>query len=166
MITADNRARIWTRHIAAGLFVALMAAFLVTLVEMAHAHQAISVALRPLVSWVLIVLEWPVLLLDRPVLHFRHMFYDSHVQGVYFWYSLSVYIFVNGAGWTFLFLAGAATVRRLLSFRKIWVRSKAPTPPPGSPPPRSSDTPPAADPRGTEAAPAPRRRPGSGAESA
>jgi hypothetical protein len=166
MITAGNRARIWARHVAAGFFVAFVAAFSITLVDMAHEHEAISVAQRPMVSWVIIVLEWPVLLLDRPVLHAGHMFYHSHVQGVDFWYSLSEFIFVNGAGWTVLFLVGAAAVRRLLSFRAIWMRSKGSSPPPETPPPRRSDTPRAADPRGTEAAPAPRRRPGSGAESA
>lgn len=117
MSTDDWKADV-RKKIRAGFAIALLAIFLCTLADMAHAHRAIPCGFDPLVSWILIILEWPVLLLDRPLLHSGYMFYHSHVQGSDFWKSLWLYFFTNGSGWSVLFVILIALWRKLLKLLK------------------------------------------------
>jgi hypothetical protein len=97
----------------AGAMLALLGVFLESLLRLAYDHNALSQEWQSVSVSVLLVLQWPGLLVEKLGITGATYFTHSHSLGEDFWYSLVNYFIVNSAGWSILLLTLAWAASKL-----------------------------------------------------
>jgi hypothetical protein len=106
--------------LTAGAMLAFLGIFLESLLRLAYAHNALSQEWQSLSISVLLLLQWPGLVLKKLGVVLATDFTHSHILGGYFWSSLVNYFIVNSAGWSILILVLALVASK----SKAWLFAK------------------------------------------
>ncbi len=85
--------------LVAGLCLSLASVLFYSFASLAQEHGALEGSVRTVAVWFWMVLEWPIVAMQKVFDTPGPMYYHSHVQGGYFWSTVLEHLFLNTLGW-------------------------------------------------------------------